>query len=201
MLATPKTIHRTAPQESKRRCIAATLTGRSRMQDPEAKKPEEWDDRAMIPDPEDTKPDDWDDTPKTVADKDATKPEDWDDDDDGAWEAPQVPNPEYKGEWSAKYIDNPEYKVCWWRARPSVLVVDILLLPWRMLWLCAGLVAPCVWRRCFSRSLPSSRDGSADRMPQRFGIRGLSPRNCDGCTAAAFGSALAPARQRVALVW
>jgi calreticulin len=28
--------------------------------------------------------------------------EDWDDEDDGEWEAPTIPNPEYKGEWKAK---------------------------------------------------------------------------------------------------
>jgi hypothetical protein len=28
--------------------------------------------------------------------------EDWDDEDDGEWEAPTVPNPEYKGEWKPK---------------------------------------------------------------------------------------------------
>lgn len=29
----------------------------------------------------------------------------------GTWEAPTIPNPEYKGEWSPKMIDNPAYKV------------------------------------------------------------------------------------------
>ena len=28
--------------------------------------------------------------------------EDWDDEDDGEWEAPTIPNPEYKGEWKPK---------------------------------------------------------------------------------------------------
>lgn len=32
----------------------------------------------------------------------ATCAEDWDDEDDGEWEAPTIPNPEYKGEWKAK---------------------------------------------------------------------------------------------------
>jgi len=32
---------------------------------------------------------------------------------DGEWEAPSIPNPDYKGEWSPKMIDNPEYKGVW----------------------------------------------------------------------------------------
>merc|ERR1712222_212381 len=32
---------------------------------------------------------------------------------DGDWEAPQIPNPEYKGEWKQKQIDNPAYKGEW----------------------------------------------------------------------------------------
>merc|ERR1719162_2509820 len=40
-------------------------------------------------------------------------PEDWDEEDDGEWEAPTIPNPEYKGTWRPKKIDNPEYKGEW----------------------------------------------------------------------------------------
>src|SRR5947207_1658423 len=29
---------------------------------------------------------------------------------DGDWEAPHIPNPEFKGEWKQKMIDNPNYK-------------------------------------------------------------------------------------------
>ena len=65
--------------------------------DPEAKKPEDWDDNETIADPEDVKPEDWD-KPEHIADPDAKKPEDWDD--------------EMDGEWEAAMIDNPEYKVC-----------------------------------------------------------------------------------------
>jgi calreticulin len=36
-----------------------------------------------------------------------------DDEADGAWEAPQIDNPEYKGEWRAKRIANPAYKGAW----------------------------------------------------------------------------------------
>merc|ERR1712061_127748 len=83
-----------------------------KIKDPEAKKPEDWDDRAKIDDAEDTKPEDWD-QPEHVADPDATKPEDWDDEMDGEWEPPMIDNPEYKGEWKPRQIDNPDYKGTW----------------------------------------------------------------------------------------
>lgn len=82
------------------------------IKDPEAKKPEDWDERATIPDPDDTKPEDFD-KPEHIADPDATKPDDWDDEMDGEWEPPQIDNKEFKGEWKAKQIDNPEYKGLW----------------------------------------------------------------------------------------
>jgi len=83
-----------------------------KIKDPEAKKPEDWDDRAKIDDPEDSKPEDWD-KPEHIADPDAVKPEDWDDEMDGDWEPPMIENPEYKGEWKPKQIDNPSYKGPW----------------------------------------------------------------------------------------
>jgi calreticulin len=82
------------------------------IKDPEAKKPEDWDDRAKIDDPEDSKPEDYD-KPEHIADPDATKPEDWDDEMDGEWEPPMIDNPEYKGEWKPRQIDNPAYKGAW----------------------------------------------------------------------------------------
>uniref|UniRef100_F6Z781 Calreticulin n=2 Tax=Ciona intestinalis TaxID=7719 RepID=F6Z781_CIOIN len=82
------------------------------IKDPEASKPEDWDDREKIPDPTDTKPEDWE-KPEHIADPDAKKPEDWDDEMDGEWEAPMVDNPEYKGEWEPKQIDNPDYSGKW----------------------------------------------------------------------------------------
>ena len=63
--------------------------------DPEAKKPEDWDDNETIADPEDVKPEDFD-KPEHIADPEAKKPEDWDDEMDGEWEAPMIDNPEYK---------------------------------------------------------------------------------------------------------
>merc|ERR1712216_809968 len=65
------------------------------IRDPEASKPEDWDDRARLPDETDVKPEGWDDIPETISDPEAKKPEDWDDEDDGEWEPPAVPNPEY----------------------------------------------------------------------------------------------------------
>ncbi|VAH54037.1 unnamed protein product [Triticum turgidum subsp. durum] len=83
------------------------------IKDPEAKKPEDWDDKEYIPDPEDVKPEGYDDIPKEVTDPDAKKPEDWDDEEDGEWTAPTIPNPEYKGPWKQKKIKNPNYQGKW----------------------------------------------------------------------------------------
>merc|ERR1712136_296020 len=78
------------------------------IKDPEAKKPEDWDDRAKIDDPEDVKPEDWE-KPEHIADPEAKKPEDWDDEMDGEWKPRQIDNPSYKGIWVHPEIDNPEY--------------------------------------------------------------------------------------------
>jgi calreticulin len=84
-----------------------------KIKDPAASKPADWVDARMIPDPEDKKPEGWDDIPKEIRDPDAKKPDDWDDDLDDEWEAPVIPNPEYKGEWKPRMIDNPAYKGEW----------------------------------------------------------------------------------------
>ena len=86
---------------------------RRRIPDPEATKPEDWDERATIPDETDVKPDGYDDIPAKIVDAEATKPDDWDEEDDGAWEAPLIPNPAYKGKWEQKTIPNPAYKGKW----------------------------------------------------------------------------------------
>jgi len=83
-----------------------------KIKDPEAKKPEDWDDRETIDDPEDSKPEDWE-QPEHIPDPDAKKPDDWDDEMDGEWEPPMIDNPEYKGEWKPKQIPNPAYKGKW----------------------------------------------------------------------------------------
>jgi len=81
--------------------------------DPNAKKPADWVDVKEILDPNDKKPDDWDSQKKTVPDANAKKPSDWNEDEDGKWEAPQVPNPDYRGEWSQKMMPNPAFKGEW----------------------------------------------------------------------------------------
>ncbi|KAL0919499.1 hypothetical protein M5K25_011594 [Dendrobium thyrsiflorum] len=83
------------------------------IKDPDAKKPEDWDDKEYIPDPEDTKPEGYDDILKEIPDADAKKPEDWDDEEDGEWTPPTIPNPEYKGPWKQNKIKNPNYKGKW----------------------------------------------------------------------------------------
>lgn len=81
--------------------------------DPKQSKPADWVDQKEIDDPEDKKPEGWDDIPKEIVDPEAKKPEDWDDELDGEWEAPVIPNPDYKGEWKPKKIPNPAYKGEW----------------------------------------------------------------------------------------
>ncbi|XP_046978489.1 calnexin-like isoform X1 [Vanessa cardui] len=106
--------------------------------DPNDKKPEDWDEREKIVDPTATKPADWDedapaqivdpnavkpdswleDEPETIPDPDAKKPSDWDEEMDGEWEAPLVDNPACAaaagcGPWSAPTVPNPDYKGPW----------------------------------------------------------------------------------------
>lgn len=83
-----------------------------KIQDPEAKKPADWEDNEKIDDPNDTKPEDWD-KPEFIPDPDAKKPDDWDEELDGQWSPAKINNPEYKGEWKPKQIDNPKYKGPW----------------------------------------------------------------------------------------
>ncbi|XP_060599699.1 calnexin-like isoform X1 [Ruditapes philippinarum] len=106
--------------------------------DPNDKKPSDWDEREKIPDPDAKKPDDWDeDEPMEVPDEEAKKPEgwlddeealipdpdagkpdDWDDEMDGEWEAPLIDNPKCKdapgcGEWTRPNMPNPLYRGKW----------------------------------------------------------------------------------------
>ncbi|GAV08084.1 hypothetical protein RvY_17829 [Ramazzottius varieornatus] len=102
--------------------------------DPEDRKPEDWDERKTITDTNAVKPANWDeeapakirdpsatmpagwlvDEPQMIYDEGATKPVDWDVEMDGEWEAPQVENPKCKdvgcGDWEAPLIDNPQCK-------------------------------------------------------------------------------------------
>ncbi|XP_067893245.1 calreticulin-like isoform X2 [Heterodontus francisci] len=82
------------------------------IKDPNAKKPEDWDDRETINDPDDVKPEDWD-KPETIPDPDTKKPADWNDEMDGEWEPPMIQNTEYKGEWKSRQINNPDFKGNW----------------------------------------------------------------------------------------
>uniref|UniRef100_A0A7N0U924 Calreticulin n=1 Tax=Kalanchoe fedtschenkoi TaxID=63787 RepID=A0A7N0U924_KALFE len=84
-----------------------------KIKDPEAKKPEDWDDEAYIDDPEDKKPEGYDDIPMDIPDTDAEKPNDWDEEENGEWEPPIIANPEYQGPWTPKQIKNPNYKGKW----------------------------------------------------------------------------------------
>lgn len=83
-----------------------------KIKDPEAKKPEDWDDRETIDDENDKKPEDWD-KPENIPDPEAQKPEDWDEEMDGEWEPPMIPNQEYKGEWKPGQLKNPDFKGAW----------------------------------------------------------------------------------------
>lgn len=93
------------------------MTGQSspqkKIQDPAQSKPADWQDNKFIDDPEDVKPEGYDEIPKEIVDPEASKPEDWDDELDGDWEAPIVPNPDFKGPWRAKQIENPKYQGEW----------------------------------------------------------------------------------------
>ena len=66
--------------------------------DPEDKKPSDWDEREKIPDPEARKPDDWDeDAPAMIPDASATKPDSWLEDEP---EMIPDPNAEKPDDWS-----------------------------------------------------------------------------------------------------
>ncbi|GCB60670.1 calnexin-like [Scyliorhinus torazame] len=111
--------------------------------DPNDRKPEDWDERPKIPDPDAQKPEDWDekapakiidpdavkpegwlnDEAEYVPDPSAEKPEDWDEEMDGEWEAPQIPNPKCEtapgcGVWEPSMMNNPNYKGKW---KPSTI--------------------------------------------------------------------------------
>ena len=91
---------------------------REKIPDPEAVKPEDWDEDAprKVLDESAEKPDGWlDDEPDMIPDPDATMPDDWDSEMDGDWEAPLIDNLACKsapgcGAWSQPLIDNPAYK-------------------------------------------------------------------------------------------
>jgi calreticulin len=84
--------------------------------DEEAVKPDDWDDREFIPDPSDIKPADWD-QPKYIPDPNVTKLADWDDARDGKWYPPIIRNPKFKNPWKQKQLPNPNYMGPWIRPK------------------------------------------------------------------------------------
>lgn len=83
------------------------------IKDPSISKPKDWVDAKKIADPEDVKPEGYDDIAEEIPDPSAEMPEDWDEEEDGEWEAPMMPNPDYKGPWKPKMIANPDYQGEW----------------------------------------------------------------------------------------
>uniref|UniRef100_A0A182QXR6 Calnexin n=1 Tax=Anopheles farauti TaxID=69004 RepID=A0A182QXR6_9DIPT len=135
--------HKTVNEGSLLTNFTPAVNPPAEIDDPEDRKPENWDDREKIPDPEATKPDDWnedepaqipdpkatkpsgwlDDVEEMVPDSSAVKPADWDNDMDGEWEPPLIPNPLCEkavgcGLWKAPMVANPNYKGKW---RPPLI--------------------------------------------------------------------------------
>uniref|UniRef100_A0A182PRF1 Calnexin n=1 Tax=Anopheles epiroticus TaxID=199890 RepID=A0A182PRF1_9DIPT len=131
--------HKTVNEGSLLTNFTPAVNPPAEIDDPEDRKPENWDDREKIPDPDASKPDDWnedepaqipdpkatkptgwlDDVEEMVPDSSAVKPDDWDNDMDGEWEPPLIPNPMCEkavgcGLWKAPMVANPNYK-CKWR--------------------------------------------------------------------------------------
>eukprot|EP00249_Psilotum_nudum_P015357 c25286_g1_i1 orf=477-1106(-) len=75
--------------------------------------PADWDDREYAFDPNAGKPEGYDLIPREIPDPKAKKPVGWDDELDGKWNAPMIPNPNYKGPWKGKKVKNPKYKGKW----------------------------------------------------------------------------------------
>lgn len=107
--------------------------------DPDDKKPDDWDDRPIIPDPFEKKPDDWDDNapykipdpkrmkppagwlfdePEYISEEKAQKPKDWNDLLMGEWTPQKVPNPKCIrapgcGPYRPPLIRNPKARGKW----------------------------------------------------------------------------------------
>ncbi|XP_053664836.1 calnexin-like [Anopheles marshallii] len=135
--------HKTVNEGSLLTNFTPAVNPPAEIDDPEDRKPENWDDREKIPDPDATKPDDWneeepaqiadpkatkpsgwlDDVEEMVPDSTAVKPADWDNDMDGEWEPPLIPNPLCEkavgcGLWKPPMVANPSYKGKW---RPPLI--------------------------------------------------------------------------------
>ncbi|OQS05316.1 calnexin [Thraustotheca clavata] len=82
--------------------------------DPEDQRPNTYEETEFIPDPNAKKPEDWDENePKTIPNLKITKPEDWDEETKGPWKRPMMTNPAYKGKWTPPMIENPDYVGEW----------------------------------------------------------------------------------------
>lgn len=92
--------------------FSPSVNPRKEVDDPTDIKPTDWVDEKEILDPTAKKPEDWVEE-ATYPDPEAVKPEDWDDEEDGDWEPPHIPNPNYRGEWVHPKIPNPDYKGEW----------------------------------------------------------------------------------------
>jgi calnexin len=94
----------------------------SEIDDPNDKKPVDWDEREKIPDPEAHKPDDWDeDAPAMIPDPAATKPESWLEDEPEMIPDPNAEKPDdwlvlskqkYYSELIEMYIFNQCVSIC-----------------------------------------------------------------------------------------
>lgn len=72
-------------------CMYIPLFHTTRIDDPDAVKPSDWDDRREVLDEDAVMPQGWEpNEPLTVSDTSAVKPADWDDDEDGEWQPPEV---------------------------------------------------------------------------------------------------------------
>ena len=68
----------------------------------------------MIPDPEAEKPEDWDDEEDGDWDAPLVRNPNCDEVSGcGPWTKPTKPNPAFKGKWTAPLVDNPLYKGIW----------------------------------------------------------------------------------------
>merc|ERR1711871_181299 len=97
--------------------------------DPAVSKPSDWVDEKKIPDPDDKKPDGYDDIPAEIPDPDAKKPDDWDDEEDGEWEHPLIPNPDYKEdkELYVRCKDCTHVGFELWQVKSGTLFDDIIV--------------------------------------------------------------------------
>lgn len=80
--------------------------------DPAESKPDDWPVPTIL-DVGHVKPEGYDDISESVMDLSAVVPDDWDEEEDGLWEPPSVPNPDYNGPWRQRSISNPAYSGPW----------------------------------------------------------------------------------------